>query len=135
MDPHCQINRLFYPFILVFINKALRIDNKENTFLKKTTSWSISSNNISSLLEKEFQSLEHLMLEWKWKEDALKNTIHIYIKLSRVRKMVISCALDLKIGNVNYLWISSFQNISKECIIQGQLALEENYVFSISLCD
>jgi hypothetical protein len=37
--------------------------------------------------------------------------------------MVISCALDLKIGNVNYFRISSFQNLSKECLSEGQLLI------------
>jgi hypothetical protein len=38
-------------------------------------------------------------------------------------RMVISCALDLKIGNVSYIWISCFQNLSKKCIIQRQLLI------------
>jgi hypothetical protein len=37
--------------------------------------------------------------------------------------MVISCALDLKIGNVSYFRISSFQNLSKECLSEGQLLI------------
>jgi len=37
--------------------------------------------------------------------------------------MVISCALDLKIGNVSYFRISSFQNHSKECLSEGQLLI------------
>jgi hypothetical protein len=37
--------------------------------------------------------------------------------------MVISCALDLKIGNVSYFRISSFQNLSKEFLSEGQLLI------------
>jgi hypothetical protein len=37
--------------------------------------------------------------------------------------MVIFCALDFKIGNVSYFKIFSFQNLSKECLIQGQLLI------------
>lgn len=66
--------------------KPLELTTKK-THKKKTTSWSISSNNISSSLEEEFQSLEHLMHEWNWKEDALRSTIHIYVKLPRARKL------------------------------------------------
>jgi hypothetical protein len=38
-------------------------------------------------------------------------------------RMVISCALDLKIGNVSYFRISSFQNLSKECLSEGELLI------------
>jgi len=37
--------------------------------------------------------------------------------------MVISCVLDLKIGNVSYFRISRFQNLSKECLTEGELLI------------